>query len=56
MRPPIAAWASVNGPKRAAAVVESLKSTSYWPGISVLGFASALRKSWPVTMGMRSKM
>src|SRR6266478_3733421 len=48
-------FCSVNGPKRRAASGESVKFTWYWPGLLVLRFSTALRRSRPVTMGARFK-
>src|SRR6266704_2497431 len=47
-------FCSVKGPNRRAAYVESVKFTSYDPGLSVLGIAEALRRSRPVMIGERS--
>src|ERR1700730_12821626 len=44
-------FASVNGPNRFAASPDNVKLTLNWPGLLVLRFSVALRKSRPVTTG-----
>src|SRR6202035_4726456 len=46
-------FASVNGPNRFAASPDNVKFTSNWPGLLVLRFSVALRRSRPVTTGAR---
>src|SRR5271156_2282357 len=46
-------FCSVKGPKRRAASAERLKLICHCPGISGLRFSIALRKSRPLTTGVR---